>query len=72
MTTDQTTRNEARTSQLDRELAMRLATKGYDPVTMLLERLTPGQWSASTDCPAWDVRAMAGHMLGMGLLVSLT
>jgi uncharacterized protein (TIGR03083 family) len=70
MTTDQSTRSEPRTSQLDREVAMRLAATEYDRVTTLFEQLTPDQWSAPTDCPAWDVRAMAGHMLGMAQMVA--
>ena len=70
MTIDQTTRTAPRTSQLDRELAMRLAATEYDQVADLLERLTPEQWSAPTDCPGWDVRAMAGHMLGMAQMAA--
>jgi uncharacterized protein (TIGR03083 family) len=27
--------------------------------------LTPAQWQAPTCCPAWDIRQMAAHMLGM-------
>jgi uncharacterized protein (TIGR03083 family) len=30
-----------------------------------LRALDPADWSRQTDCPAWDVRAMAGHVLGM-------
>ncbi|MHA6781496.1 maleylpyruvate isomerase family mycothiol-dependent enzyme [Pseudonocardia saturnea] len=30
-----------------------------------LRALEPDDWAAPTDCPAWDVRAMAGHVLGM-------
>jgi len=30
-----------------------------------LRALDPADWDAPTDCPAWDVRAMAGHVLGM-------
>jgi uncharacterized protein (TIGR03083 family) len=30
--------------------------------TALLERLTPEQWSAPTDLPGWDVRAVASHV----------
>lgn len=70
MTTDQATNNEPRTSQLDREVAAQLAAEEYDLVTALFERLTPQQWSARTDCPDWDVRAMAGHMLGMAQMVA--
>jgi uncharacterized protein (TIGR03083 family) len=60
-----TDRKNARRPQLDRDAAMRLAATEYARVADLLARLTPEQWSAQTDCPAWDVRAMAGHMLGM-------
>jgi uncharacterized protein (TIGR03083 family) len=31
----------------------------------MLRSLSPADWTAPTDCPAWDVRAMAGHVLGM-------
>jgi len=30
-----------------------------------LGSLTADDWSAPTDCPLWDVRAMAGHTVGM-------
>jgi uncharacterized protein (TIGR03083 family) len=30
-----------------------------------LRSLAPDEWSRSTDCPLWDVRAVAGHSLGM-------
>lgn len=70
MSTDQATRNEPRTSQLDRAVAMRLAVTEYDRVTTLFGRLTPEQWAVPTDCPGWDVRAMSGHMLGMAQMVA--
>lgn len=50
---------------LDRDDAMRLAATEYDRVAALLDRLTPDQWAAPTDCPGWDVRAVAGHLVGM-------
>jgi uncharacterized protein (TIGR03083 family) len=59
-----------RLPQIDRETATRLATTEYERVADLLSRLTPSQWEARTDCPAWDVRAMAGHMLGMAQMVA--
>lgn len=62
---DHTDKKHPRRSQLDREVATRLATTEYARVAELLEQLTPEQWAAQTDCPGWDVRAMAGHMLGM-------
>ena len=70
MTIDQTTKKAPRKSLLDRDLAMALAATEYDKVAALLEGLTPEQWTAPTDCPAWDVRAMAGHMLGMAQMAA--
>jgi uncharacterized protein (TIGR03083 family) len=70
MTIDQTSRTTARASVLNRDLAVRLAATEYDQVVALLERLTPEQWSAPTDCPGWDVRAMAGHVLGMAQMAA--
>jgi uncharacterized protein (TIGR03083 family) len=63
--TQQRTDTTPRSSALDRSVAMRLAATEYDRVVALLATLTPEQWSAPTDCPGWDVRAMAGHVLGM-------
>jgi uncharacterized protein (TIGR03083 family) len=68
--TQQRTGTTPRTSALDRGVAMRLAATEYDRVVALLATLTPEQWSAPTDCPAWDVRAMAGHMLGMAQMAA--
>ena len=31
----------------------------------LLRSLDAEDWTKPTDCPAWDVRAMAGHIVGM-------
>jgi uncharacterized protein (TIGR03083 family) len=70
MTIDQTTGTAPRKGQLERELAMRLAATEYDKVAVLLEGLTAEQWSAPTECPGWDVRAMAGHMLGMAQMAA--
>jgi uncharacterized protein (TIGR03083 family) len=42
-----------------------LATTEYARVSDQLRSLTPDDWSKPTDCPLWDVRAMAGHSLGM-------
>jgi uncharacterized protein (TIGR03083 family) len=30
----------------------------------LLRSLSPTEWSATTECPGWDVRAMAAHIVG--------
>jgi uncharacterized protein (TIGR03083 family) len=50
---------------LDRAVAMRLAATEYDRMVVQLRRLAPADWSRPTDCPAWDVRAMVGHTVGM-------
>jgi uncharacterized protein (TIGR03083 family) len=50
---------------MDKATAMKLAAVEYDRVTALFAALTPEQWTLPTDCTGWDVRAMAGHMLGM-------
>jgi uncharacterized protein (TIGR03083 family) len=45
--------------------AMQLAATEYDRVVQLLRSLRPADWQVATECPGWDVRAMAAHMLGM-------
>lgn len=54
-----------RTSALDRDTAMRLAETEYERVVALLESLAPQDWDKPTDCPLWNVRETAAHMLGM-------
>jgi uncharacterized protein (TIGR03083 family) len=70
MTTSTTTRPAPRVAVLDREPALRLAATEYGRFGSLLGTLAPGDWSHPTDCPAWDVRAMAGHVLGMAQMVA--
>lgn len=64
------TKQNPRLPGLDRQTATRLAATEYERVADLLARLTPEHWAAPTDCPAWDVRAMAGHMLGMAQMIA--
>lgn len=54
-----------RRSALDRDLAMRLAATEYDRFLAQLRQLSAGDWSTSTDCAAWDVKALVGHVVGM-------
>ncbi len=61
---------EPRTSKLDRTTAMALAATEYDRCTALLRSLRSEDWSRPTACPAWDVRQMAAHMLGMVEMVA--
>jgi hypothetical protein len=50
---------------LARPVAMRLAAAEYDRCAEMFRSLRPAQWALATDCPAWNVRQMAAHMLGM-------
>jgi uncharacterized protein (TIGR03083 family) len=65
MTATATTKTQARKPVLVRPIAMRLAATEYQRVVDLLRSLRAEDWSKPTDCPGWDVRAMACHMLGM-------
>jgi uncharacterized protein (TIGR03083 family) len=67
MTTTTTHHRDAgpRRPALPRPVAMRLAATEYQRVVDLLRALRPEDWTKPTDCSAWDVRAMACHMLGM-------
>jgi uncharacterized protein (TIGR03083 family) len=55
----------ARVPRIERTTAMRLVATEYDRFLDLLRSLTDEDWQRPTDCPAWDVRAMAAHCLGM-------
>lgn len=44
--------------------AARLATAAYDELLVLLEQLDPDEWNSPTECPAWTVADMAGHLIG--------
>jgi hypothetical protein len=55
---------------LEREAAMTAAATEYTRTVALLESVTPSQWALPTDCPGWDVRAVAGHMLGMAQMIA--
>ena len=55
----------SRTSTLDRPTLMALAVTEYARFAAALRSLTPDDWKQPTECPGWDVRAMAGHCLGM-------
>jgi uncharacterized protein (TIGR03083 family) len=62
-TVDATTR--PRTSTLERATLLRLAATEYERFGALLRALSDQDWTRPTECPGWDVRAMAGHALGM-------
>ncbi len=48
-----------------RSEARTLAEAETARMVALLRDLSPDEWARPTDCPGWDVRAMAGHVLGM-------
>lgn len=49
---------------------MQLARTEYERFLDLLRSLSPDDWGAPTDCPEWDVRAIAGHTTGMALMAT--
>jgi uncharacterized protein (TIGR03083 family) len=55
---------------LDRDVAMRLTATEYERVDTLFESITADQWGLPTECPGWDVRAVAGHILGMAQMIA--
>lgn len=36
----------------------------YERFADVLDSLSPAEWEAATDCPGWDVKAVASHVLG--------
>jgi uncharacterized protein (TIGR03083 family) len=65
MTMTTATRTVPRSPQLDRATAMRLAATEYERFLAQLRLLDDAEWTRPTDCPGWDVRTMASHVLGM-------
>jgi uncharacterized protein (TIGR03083 family) len=55
---------------LDRATAMSAAATEYARVEELFDGITAGQWGLPTDCSGWDVRAVAGHVLGMAQMIA--
>lgn len=49
---------------IDRSEARALATTENERIVELLASLAENDWRKPTDCTGWDVRAMAGHVLG--------
>ncbi len=54
-----------RAAELPHSTAIQLASTEYQRCVELFRSLQPGDWTQPTDCPDWDVREMACHMLGM-------
>ena len=60
-----TTSTGARRAQMDRRTAMRLAADEYTRFADAVAALDATDWSQPTDCPAWDVRQLVCHVVGM-------
>ncbi len=54
-----------RSSRMNRRLAMRLAADEYTRFADAVAALDSSDWSRPTDCPAWDVRQLVCHVVGM-------
>jgi len=50
---------------LGRSEAAVLAAAENDRFVALIESLEPDDWTAPTDCPDWDVRALVSHVVGV-------
>jgi uncharacterized protein (TIGR03083 family) len=50
---------------ISRQEAATLATEEVRRVVDLLDGLDATDWQRPTECPGWDVRALAAHVLGM-------
>ena len=59
-----------RVTSIDHRSAMAFAATEYERGAELLARLEPSQWSLPTLNTGWDVRATAGHTVGMMEMVS--
>ncbi len=51
-------------TRITRAEAPALAQRAYADLLDLLRNLDPDDWTCQTDCPDWDVREMAIHVLG--------
>ncbi|MFI0349947.1 maleylpyruvate isomerase family mycothiol-dependent enzyme [Actinomadura sp. 9N407] len=59
------TREAPRAAALPHGTAMRMAATEYRRWVDLLRSLRAEDWTRPTECPGWDVRAVASHVLGM-------
>lgn len=65
-----TVRPASRRPLLAHDDAVRLAAGEYGRFVAQLRRLGADDWERPTDCPAWDVRLLAAHVLGMAEMVA--
>jgi|SoiMethySBSTD1v2_1073268.scaffolds.fasta_scaffold419892_1 uncharacterized protein (TIGR03083 family) len=62
---DQTASTAPRRGQMDRRTAMRLAADEYTRFADAVASLGADDWTKPTACPAWDVRQLVCHVVGM-------
>jgi uncharacterized protein (TIGR03083 family) len=55
---------------LDHDAAIRLAAVEYARLADALAALRPEDWTRPTECPAWDVRQLACHTVGMAAMAA--
>lgn len=55
---------------IDHRTAIRLARAEYHRMADLLAALSADDWTRPTECPAWDVRQMGCHMVGMATMAT--
>lgn len=65
-----TTASGIRRSALDRRTAMALAAEEYRRFADTVAALDAADWKRSTDCPAWDVRQLTSHVVGMAAMAA--
>ncbi len=65
-----TTAPGVRRARMDRDEAAELAPEAYDKLLRDLRMLDETEWKAQTQCPGWDVRDMAGHVVGMAAMAA--
>jgi uncharacterized protein (TIGR03083 family) len=69
MTDDRPRRDSPRRAAIARDTATALASNEYARMHDLLASIRSDEWHLPTECPAWTVRDMAGHVLGMATMV---
>ena len=69
-TSTRSARRAPRRAVLDHTLAMRLAATEYRRVADTLAGLAEEDWERPTDCPAWDVRQLGCHLVGMARMAA--
>ncbi|MCX6398613.1 MAG: maleylpyruvate isomerase family mycothiol-dependent enzyme [Propionibacteriales bacterium] len=65
-----TTAHAIRRSTLDRRMAMALAAEEYRRFADAVAILDVNDWKRPTDCPAWDVRQLTSHVVGMAAMAA--